>query len=497
MQNSFFSVPSDHILLCRRSQVNLLLGNDQDALRDACEATLHRPEWAMGYFCKSNALLALGREEDALVAMLVYALLANPEDGERVHYEVAKLILLILRRSAVRADGAQAFLSASRRDRRCPKEIEKAAAESLRAKRKKRRSSSIKTSFRHFITEEVPVVARVMSRLSSEVSKIKNCVNSYKVTVNNVSHSSDFECPLCFLCFWEPVTTVCGHTFCRACLARSLDHASQCPLCKTSLRGYNMVGNGPTVNQFLEHAMKTLVPKDYSERSLQHTYELSELSKAGQDLQHEMPIFVATMAIPSISCPLHVFEPRYRLMIRRVMEAGTKEFGMCMLSQIGEKGFSNYGTLLKIVEVKPFNDGRSIVHAVGTRRFRCVSKSMRDGYNTSTIEYIEDKVVSDEDLPKLKLLHDVVNKRARLWLKIIESDMRQRILSHYGEMPSTENEYWLLSDGPMWVWWLLAILPLEPTVLIRIIKEQSLTARLSQVSQALKYIVTHQSKTKR
>ncbi|KAB7501397.1 LON peptidase N-terminal domain and RING finger protein 3 [Armadillidium nasatum] len=122
---------------------------------------------------------------------------------------------------------------------------------------------------------------------------------------------------------------------------------------------------------------------------------------------------------------------------------------------------------------------------------------MRDGYNTSTIEYIEDKVVSDEDLPKLKLLHDVVNKRARLWLKTIESDMRQRILSHYGEMPSTENDYWLLSDGPMWVWWLLAILPLEPSVLIRIIKEQSLTARLSQVSQALKYIVTHQSKTKR
>ena len=40
-------------------------------------------------------------------------------------------------------------------------------------------------------------------------------------------------------------------------------------------------------------------------------------------------VFVCTMSFPNIPCPLHVFEPRYRLMIRRAMEAGTREFGMC------------------------------------------------------------------------------------------------------------------------------------------------------------------------
>jgi Lon protease-like protein len=34
------------------------------------------------------------------------------------------------------------------------------------------------------------------------------------------------------------------------------------------------------------------------------------------------------MSFPSVRCPLHIFEPRYRLMIRRTMEIGTRQFGM-------------------------------------------------------------------------------------------------------------------------------------------------------------------------
>ena len=34
----------------------------------------------------------------------------------------------------------------------------------------------------------------------------------------------DLECSLCFRVLWQPVTTLCGHTYCRSCLDRSLDH---------------------------------------------------------------------------------------------------------------------------------------------------------------------------------------------------------------------------------------------------------------------------------
>jgi hypothetical protein len=39
--------------------------------------------------------------------------------------------------------------------------------------------------------------------------------------------------------FFEPVTTPCGHSFCKNCLERCLDHAPYCPLCKESLKEVN------------------------------------------------------------------------------------------------------------------------------------------------------------------------------------------------------------------------------------------------------------------
>jgi hypothetical protein len=35
---------------------------------------------------------------------------------------------------------------------------------------------------------------------------------------------------------WSPVTTPCGHVFCRECLIRSIDNTqAQCPMCKSAL----------------------------------------------------------------------------------------------------------------------------------------------------------------------------------------------------------------------------------------------------------------------
>jgi hypothetical protein len=45
----------------------------------------------------------------------------------------------------------------------------------------------------------------------------------------------DYECSLCFRLFLEPLTTPCGHTFCKLCLNRSLDYSKACPLCKDCL----------------------------------------------------------------------------------------------------------------------------------------------------------------------------------------------------------------------------------------------------------------------
>lgn len=84
--------------------------------------------------------------------------------------------------------------------------------------------------------------------------------------------------------------------------------------------------------------MQTVMSSECLERKQQHDEEMDELAAAGKDSKHDIPIFIATLAIPTISCPLHVFEPRYRLMIRRCMESGTREFGMCMPMESAENG---------------------------------------------------------------------------------------------------------------------------------------------------------------
>lgn len=35
--------------------------------------------------------------------------------------------------------------------------------------------------------------------------------------------TDDFDCTLCLKLLYEPVTTSCGHSFCRSCLFQSMD----------------------------------------------------------------------------------------------------------------------------------------------------------------------------------------------------------------------------------------------------------------------------------
>ena len=43
----------------------------------------------------------------------------------------------------------------------------------------------------------------------------------------------EFECILCLKMLYQPVTTPCGHTFCRDCFLRAGDHSNKCPMCRT------------------------------------------------------------------------------------------------------------------------------------------------------------------------------------------------------------------------------------------------------------------------
>lgn len=172
------------------------------------------------------------------------------------------------------------------------------------------------------------------------------------------------------------MTTPCGHTFCRECLIRSIDNTqSQCPMCKHSLQEvseeernvpswreekrficsifhffFNRTYNKRKLSQkwskpiFLKNMKKE---KFYTNKNIckrKNAIVSSTLSVNGnisrasiprtlaedtETLIFEIPIFVCILALPHLQCPLHVFEPRYRLMMRRAVESESRTFGMC------------------------------------------------------------------------------------------------------------------------------------------------------------------------
>ena len=66
------------------------------------------------------------------------------------------------------------------------------------------------------------------------------------------------------------------------------------------------------------------------------------MSRVGLSEVEEIPIFILTIGYPSISAPLHVFEPRYRLMIRRCIESNSRRFGICAPNSNNELVISSY-----------------------------------------------------------------------------------------------------------------------------------------------------------
>ena len=120
------------------------------------------------------------------------------------------------------------------------------------------------------------------------------------------------------------------------------------------------------------------------------------------------------------------------------------------------------GTMLDIRNLEYFPDGRSVVDTVGTSRFRILRRGTRDGYNECAVEIVYDRPVDDDSRARVVQLHDTVRKEAEDWVAAAPVSLRARIMQQFGAIPPIESGWITKQDGPAWLWWLIAILPLEP-----------------------------------
>ncbi|XP_072931080.1 uncharacterized protein [Epargyreus clarus] len=278
---------------------------------------------------------------------------------------------------------------------------------------------------------------------------------------------SDLECVLCYHTYTCPVTTPCGHTYCRTCIERSLDYRKKCALCLRPLDDFNLAATRET--EFVSAALAAI----------------DAVSAPPPPDPDVIPIFVCTVAFPSIPCPLFIFDPRYWMMIRRILESGSRKFGMVAYER--DRSYSDYGTVLEVCDCVHLEDGRSILSTVGVSRFRVIERDVHDGCDVARIQPLVDVTPSDDMIWELRVMATQISYKALVWLDSMNRAVRAEIEAAFGPMPHFDSgdDWWERVDGPKWLWWLIAILPLRSEIKILILSTRSLLKRMMAVTRTL------------
>jgi Lon protease-like protein len=107
----------------------------------------------------------------------------------------------------------------------------------------------------------------------------------------------------------------------------------------------------------------------------------------------ELPIFLLNVVLfPGAELPLHIFEPRYRLMINECYSE-KKPFGVVLArpeSEYLQEEPYPVGTMAEIEVLDRLEDGRMNLIARGLQRFRILSQHREKPYLSALVEIYED-----------------------------------------------------------------------------------------------------------
>ncbi|HEX2381080.1 MAG TPA: LON peptidase substrate-binding domain-containing protein [Acidimicrobiales bacterium] len=170
----------------------------------------------------------------------------------------------------------------------------------------------------------------------------------------------------------------------------------------------------------------------------------------------ELPMFPLGMVLfPSLFLPLHVFEPRYRVLARHCMD-GNREFGVVLIERGSEVGGddvrTSVGTVAQIIDATELDDGRWVLGTVGTRRVRVREWLTDDPYPRADVDDWAD--VESADGPEVDLMPAYDNVRALL----------RRVLALKSELvePAVDATIALSDDPALGSYQAAAVAPLGP-----------------------------------
>lgn len=150
-----------------------------------------------------------------------------------------------------------------------------------------------------------------------------------------------------------------------------------------------------------------------------------------------IPLFPlpSVVLFPGMLLPLHIFEPRYRQMIKDAM-ATDGQFGLLLCREYDADTLNgvpfDVGTVADIREVDILADGRMNILTEGTRRFQVVS------YDFSSQPYIQGQVMWLDDPPDELVSPDLMAETAYLFEEALR--MTQKLMKLDPDIPPLPDD---------------------------------------------------------
>ncbi|HET9692664.1 MAG TPA: LON peptidase substrate-binding domain-containing protein [Acidimicrobiales bacterium] len=167
---------------------------------------------------------------------------------------------------------------------------------------------------------------------------------------------------------------------------------------------------------------------------------------------------LGTVLVPTAVLPLHVFEPRYRALMLDLTGGGDgpplldPEFGVTLIERGSEVGGGDaraeVGTVARLLDAEQLPDGRWVLAAVGTTRFRVVEWLPDDPYPVALVDDVAEPPWHDADTPRLRDAEGALRRALGLAAELDDDD--------------AERTFTLAADPTVAAWQCAALAPIGP-----------------------------------
>jgi Lon protease-like protein len=129
-------------------------------------------------------------------------------------------------------------------------------------------------------------------------------------------------------------------------------------------------------------------------------------------MSETLPMFpLTTVLFPGMRLPLHIFEQRYRQLVRDLLDqTEPRRFGVIAIRKGRETGadgvtaLHEVGCVATVRQVKPLDDGQYDLVVVGTERFRLLALDRSLTYFQGEIESLTEEVSQAQDGARIAAL---------------------------------------------------------------------------------------------